>query len=243
MMWLRKSIIFTCFFAVIASSCGRGNVSEKVEFSVSGIIHGEEVDQDEYSFVAKILQDNQTICTAILLNNDTALSAAHCFEHYLPDEISNGSTTRQIAEIIINPDFDYGLDNYSDNDIAIIKLESGDQFNVKKYPKITALKKQRSTFLVVGHGNDENNISALRTKTIKEVPIRRRCYKNTKKIITTNTAIYGADSGGALLTKNDLGESLNLVGISSAFYKGDFCRANSIFVNLADHLSWIEKFI
>ena len=68
MMWLRKSIFFTGFFAVLMSSCGRSYVGEKVKLSVSGIIHGEKVNKEDYSFVAKIQSYDETICSAIIIS-------------------------------------------------------------------------------------------------------------------------------------------------------------------------------
>ena len=199
------------------------------------IIGGEECNVSDSPVVKLNLFDdesNPSYCSATMITNNYALSAAHCF----PDFILNGYINYRnkkisIKRFILHPDAQIESETLK-NDIALIEISE----SINVVPSIinnSVLVKIGDEISIFGYGlsqvNNLGSIGTLREGKMKITSINDK-YIQSKFDGSLQNVCYGDSGGPAFVNSNG---NLLLVGVTSMGTRTDCSKGDeSFFVNL-----------
>ncbi|MGW5052125.1 serine protease [Actinokineospora sp. NPDC004072] len=94
------------------------------------IIGGEQIGIDEAPWVVSLQDTSGHRCGAVIVANDTLLTAAHCTADVSPwelsvragtDDLGRGGDVRRVSTVVQHPDYDPGTSDY---DISVLRLRT-----------------------------------------------------------------------------------------------------------------------
>lgn len=194
-----------------------------------------------------------TLCTATLLSEDIAITAAHCLDGNTEDlQISfgtkaMGSETREIINKAISPRWEnHQNDPINTGDIALIQFEGG---LPKKSTPATLLKPQHKLsngeiVTLAGFGlSTQDPDSAGRLRSV-DVKIANTNFSQTEVSLdqTNKKGACHGDSGGPAFIQDNQG-GLLLWGVTSRGVNDptDQCRGQSVYTRIQAYSRWINS--
>jgi len=215
---------------------GCGGSAEVVGSETSAIVSGSD-DPDDRDVVALADSRSGIVCSGVLIDSRTVLTAAHCFTDAMPAEVLFGTDTREatsiaIADVRIHPGFERLT---LANDLAVVTLASDVAGVPGPLKAPTDSLSVGAELRVVGFGSDSPDGLAT-----PDAGRRERAGAMTVDALTPQT-IHAVphpataclhDSGGAALAEG------KLVGIVSG---GDpDCARFTVFTRVDAYLSFID---
>ncbi|XP_072049862.1 neurotrypsin-like isoform X2 [Amphiura filiformis] len=238
------------------SICGTQSFAQR-------IVGGQNSDIGEWPW-AGMLQDSSGSfkCGATLINNEWAITAAHCRIH--AHDIVFGDITRtpsspdrqqSLVTAFCHPDYDR---SFKDNDICLLRLETPVSYTNHVRPICLAVTDQEQyvyptgTCYAIGWGNlEEEGVTA---NTLQEVAtslihsnVCDNEYRNIREDITdnmicattgTNSGQCYGDSGGALNCNDGTG-LWHLVGVTSWGYGCAIIGYSDVMARVSRYSEWI----
>jgi chymotrypsin-like protease len=190
-------------------------------------------------------EDNERVCTGLLVSKDTILSAGHCFdENVFTVLIDLGNHSYPSTTVVTHPGLTFSLER-GDNDVAIVTFQpTQDSFFTEPSSYRVSVTPpelgEELYFLGYGRGIDDNSsrprtlrFGVMRVSTISGQFIDAQ-YSGAG-----TTSCYG-DSGGPALVKR--GNTFHLVGIVSGGTKQDCSIGDTAYFTNLNHPS-IRSFL
>jgi trypsin len=223
------------------------------------IVGGRTAFYTDAPYIAAVLFNGVVDCGASQLNDDTLITAAHCFNDRENQDIEirigsldweRGGTLVPVSRIIVNPGYD---PSGNDNDIAILKT-SRPMPGVRPIalPGVGDDPLPGSDVKVAGWGFTRENGMAVRFLRTADLPVvgRSVCAANYADFSTITANMFCAgntsvdactgDSGGPATALNMLGVRV-LEGVVSF---GEGCarpERPGVFVRVSTYLDWIRN--
>lgn len=239
------------FIGLFIFSCTKKNSLTNVGSSsqkTSKIINGREViEKDNFAkHIVGIFKKNQTMCSGVLISENTAITAAHCASELKGGKISFGLELkklqfRPITKYKVHDNYDesaMGITDHPVNDLLVVQFSGGlpvgyspaeisDQDLVQNQTRVT----------LAGYGRDENNhYDILKSTDVNVVEAANYEFRTDEK----KTGSCDGDSGGPVFFK-DKDEKYILVGSVS---RGDAeCHEYGVYENITYYKSWITEAI
>lgn len=247
-------------------SCGRSNhlldgnlpPSSRAKNHSDGIIHGKTADLNKAAARTTIAlvtfaNNNQSICSATILSNDSLLTAAHCVDHE-PNKIialfsrdiktTSPEQKRKVDYFAQHPRWrslqSQALQPEGRGDLAVLHFDGGlpDGYNSVHLAPGTLILQPGTETLLLGYGVN-NGSSHLGSGVLRETSTRI-----LKRISTTEMLVDGressvcfGDSGGPAFISN--GSQLLQWGIASAV-TNKTCTQASVHTEIKTYLAWIR---
>lgn len=200
--------------------------------SLNKIINGVTCDKSKSAIVELDITNeynNEGLCTGTIINSNTVLTAAHCFEEgAIAVAIKAGGKTYDAVQAIIHPLYDKNPSparNYDRNDVALVKIAG--TFSIAPLPIITSRSvKNGETLIVAGYGEDENkDYGTLKAAYMKA----SETYKSGFVLAydDTHTNVCFGDSGGPAFGYVD--GVLGVFGVTSSGTVGDCLSGDKTF--------------
>lgn len=227
------------------------------------IFNGSYVPQGKYPWMAFLLIDSRSQCGASLINEQWAITAAHCTAGGSEFTLAIGRADLEDADsgVVVRATAfthpQYGASNVS-NDIALLKLEVPIPTSyINEYASL-ATASQTNTYAgandrvqVMGYGQDENGqTSTILKENVGFVQSFSSCnsswggsLSSARQICmtaSTNTVCKG-DSGGPLFF-NVRGDYV-IAGLVSFGSSRSCDYAPAVFTRVANYLSWVQTTI
>lgn len=196
------------------------------------------------------------LCTASILSEDIAITAAHCVGGHPNDmQISFGPRTsareaRPVVEVAISPLWaQHQRERINNGDLALVRFSGGLPTSAKA---ATVMKSSHHltngeivTLAGFGISNGEGGEGAGHLRTV-EVKIDNAQYSKTEvSLVQTNHrgACHG-DSGGPAFIQDNRGELL-LWGVTSRGINdpSDHCSGDSVYTRIQPYTRWINSVI
>ncbi len=212
----------------------------------SKIINGTEVTlQDGFAqHIVGIFKKGETMCTGVLVSENTLITAAHCESEFSHGKISFGLNIkkyefRPITTYKVHADYDenaIGIVDHATNDIALVQFSGGlpAGFAAAEISDQDLVQKQMSV-IIAGYGRDEdNNYDYLKSTTVNVVEAANYEFRTDEK----KTGSCDGDSGGPVFFKNTENKFI-LVGSVS---RGDpQCHQFGVYENITFYKTWITE--
>ena len=232
-MILRKIYLTTVLLLV---ACGDGDKSKLQDFCISPrIINGEICSNIEGPTIKLVLldeEDNPKICSAVLISQNTALTAWHCFDEVVFSGFAEIDGKKiNITDVKLHPQALPLPSGEVLNDLALLTLETGSQVynSVSEVSLSKILPGQSLEIYGFGQGSADGSAGMLRRGTMTISSVDENFIKTTFKGEGQNTCF--GDSGGPAFLVTEQG--LELVGIlSSGTNQSCGLGDENIFVNL-----------
>ncbi len=176
-MFTRLTAIFSlATLAVIAVSAARAPHAEALDLGLTRMIHSTE--RAEWSGVGRLRLRGGGFCTAALLNETMAVTAAHCVfdpetrKPEKPEEMtfeagfwmSRAAATRRIANYVAHPDYAYverpGVSSIS-ADLAILVLEKPIETSTARSFELASRIAAGDKVALVSYGDTRQNIPTI----------------------------------------------------------------------------------
>ncbi|CAG9860206.1 unnamed protein product [Phyllotreta striolata] len=222
-----------------------------------GIIGGNKTTIEKHPWIVSIQSEGSHECGGSIINENTIITAAHCFD--TEDELQIVAGTADLTQkgevikverLINHENFDFET---MDNDIAIMKLSTNLTFNEKVKPISLPENKHiadGTPVIVSGWGSiipDSDISSNDLLEVVVYIVNPEICYKEMGNETTNNMICAGVERGGKDSCQGDSGGPLELnntlVGIVSW---GSGCaepKSPGIYTNVINYRSWIEEHI
>jgi len=200
-------------------------------------------------------------CGGSLVREDWVVTAAHCVQGESASSIdvviglhnvngTNGSQTRDVAEIIIHPQYS---GNSLNNDYALLRLSSPiTDFEPIQLCTDTDHDEEPVMSTTMGWGATSSGGSSSNFLLEVDVPIDDSCGGYSNSEITNNMVCAGyssggydscqGDSGGPLIMTNDEGE-YELIGIVSWGYGCAEAQYPGVYSKIHSRLNWFFGYI
>jgi trypsin len=200
-------------------------------------------------------------CGGSLVREDWVVTAAHCVQGESASSIdvviglhnvngTNGSQTRDVAEIIIHPQYS---GNSLNNDYALLRLSSPiTNFEPIQLCTDTDHDEEPVMSTTMGWGATSSGGSSSNFLLEVDVPIDDSCGGYSNSEITNNMVCAGyssggydscqGDSGGPLIMTNDEGE-YELIGIVSWGYGCAEAQYPGVYSKIHSRLNWFFGYI
>lgn len=210
------------------------------------VVNGRYVNADDVfeKHVVGVYKYKEVLCSAVLISDRYALTAAHCADDVKGAKLVFGRNKMdwQFREVIsskIHGEYDseiVGIIDVPANDILLIEFKGGLPFGFSAAQLPTAyenLENQKVT--IAGYGLDENEdsnvLKASEVLVVESVPYE---FRTTEK----NSGSCSGDSGGPVFLKKNANQYV-LVGLVS---RGDEnCSNYGIYENVSYYLGWISN--
>lgn len=233
------------------------------------IVGGMETQQNSWPFQISFQSINifpsGHFCGGTIINNQWAISAAHCFQLRINDtirikfadhrtyEYDDGEFDRYAQKIFIHPDYDYETIQH---DIALVKFNAPIQYSKRVLPICLPkfVDKLPSGAMVHTIGWGETYVlgpsEVLKQATLQHIP-SEKCNPNAPIKVTedmicagnrTGDGICSADSGGPMMY--NFNGRWTLFGVVS--WGPLFCghpREPDLFSDVRYHIPWIENIL
>ncbi len=248
-----KNILFILICSFSVFSCVKKssyiNLNTKLNSKkTSKIINGVEVTpQDGFAqHIVGIFKKGETMCTGVLVSENTLITAAHCESELKYGKISFGLNIkkyefRPITTYKVHADYDesaIGIVDHAANDIAVVQFSGGLPvgFAPAEISDQDLVQKQMSV-IIAGYGRDEdNNYDYLKSTTVNVVETANYEFRTDEK----KTGSCDGDSGGPVFFKNTENKFI-LVGSVS---RGDpQCHQFGVYENITFYKTWITETI
>ncbi|CAG9860205.1 unnamed protein product [Phyllotreta striolata] len=224
-----------------------------------GIIGGNKTTIEKHPWIVSIQSEGYHNCGGSIINENTIITAAHCFDSTEEVQILAGTADlTQKGEIIkvqrvINHE-NFNLSNGVSDDIAIYKLSSNLTFSDKIKP--IALPENKdiadgTPVIVSGWGytnQDRPDVSNDLLDVELYIVNPEICYEEMGDQLTDNMICAGFESGFKGSCNGDSGGPLELnntlVGIVS--WGGEECagpESPNVFTKVVNYISWIKEHI
>jgi secreted trypsin-like serine protease len=248
-----KNVLFILMSSLFLFSCVKktsytntnANLNSK---KASKIINGIEVTaQDDFAkHIVGIFKKGETMCTGVLVSENTLITAAHCESELRHGKISFGLNIkkyefRPITTYKVHADYDEGAIGIVDhpvNDIAVVQFSGGlpTGFAPAEMSDQDLVQKQIPV-IIAGYGRDEDdNYDYLKSTTVNVVEAANYEFRTDEK---KNGSCDG-DSGGPVFFKNTENKFI-LVGSVS---RGDSqCHQFGVYENVTFYKNWITETI
>lgn len=210
------------------AACGCGNINTRHR-----IVGGQETEVHEYPWMAMLMWFGSFYCGASLVNDQYALTAAHCvngfyhrlitvrlLEHNRKD--SNVKIVdRRVVRVLVHPN--YSTRNF-DSDIALIRFNEPVRLGIDMHP--VCLPTPTETFagqtaVVTGWGALSEGGPVSDTLQEVEVPIlsQEECRGSNYGIskITDNMICAGFEEGGKDSCQGDSGGPMHVIGAGQTY--------------------------
>ncbi|XP_028134262.1 mast cell protease 1A-like [Diabrotica virgifera virgifera] len=216
------------------------------------IFGGDEANIEDHPWIVSLYLGSRRLCGGSLLNEDTVLTAAHCFgfssrwRSYSilagTDDITQSGTKIQVKNVKLHERY---IPLLVINDIAIIKLVEKVEFSTKIQPANLPSQGDQlpvgTSLVAAGWGASEINgpqSDILKSAEVKVLP-QKTC--NHLKILRKwvicagdrTNGVYKGDSGGPLEHDGVVVGVASYVTLDSNTY--------GAFTNVADYRTWIKR--
>ena len=196
-----------------------------------------------------------TLCTASILSEDVALTAAHCIDGD-PNDMqlsfgpkSGGLETRPIVEMIASPNWkNHRHDEFNNGDIALVKFSGG---LPKGISPVTIMKTNHhlsdgEIVILAGFGITNGSGSGAGRLRSVEVKIAKAQYSQTEVSLdqTKRKGACHGDSGGPAFTQDNSG-GLQIWGITSRGINdpSNHCVGESVYTRIQPYARWINSVV
>ena len=243
-------------FLIGTSACTSGQSDNLYEGNKSAIMGGEKLTGEEPVAKYVVLLFNRKtkeICTASILNNQFALTAAHCVENSDISDMSiifdtvqrPNSPSRRLVDFKESDYYDQNRDNIlNTGDLAVIRFAGGvpKGFRAVKFLSNAKLLTNNTMVTAVGYGMIDDQlpqgIGTLRSATL---PILNSRFSPTE--ITLNQrariGVCHGDSGGPVFLQVD--GQYYLWGVTSRSTNEKNCSEAAIITNALMYTGWIYE--
>ncbi|EDW00875.1 GH20777 [Drosophila grimshawi] len=242
------------------SACTCGNINSRHR-----IVGGQETEVHEYPWMAMLMWFGRFYCGASLVNDQYALTAAHCvngFYHRLitvrllehNHQDSNVKIVdRRVTRVLVHPN--YSTLNF-DSDIALIRFNEPVPLGIEMHPVCLPTPMETyagQTAVVTGWGALSEGGPISNTLQEVEVPVlsqqecRESNYGNDK--ITDNMICAGYAEGGKDSCQGDSGGPMHVIGAAQSYQLagivswGEGCAqpgSPGVYTRVSSFNEWIE---
>jgi trypsin len=200
-------------------------------------------------------------CAATLIHSDILLTAAHCSDSFLTNQLVIGGVRQDGADAteIIHGEFQVPHPNYNTqnkrNDIMIVKLKRPSTAPIQMLNFNSKVPRNNGNITAIGFGDTTSGVyykGNLRQVTINVVPTRKCNIQLGGAVFGTTMICGGVDSGGKDTCQGDSGGPLYVtvnntrllqVGITSF---GQGCgekRTPAVYTRVSFYNNWIKNMI
>ncbi|XP_075165961.1 trypsin-1-like [Haematobia irritans] len=244
------------------SSCSCGTINK-----VKRIVNGQEVQVNQYPWMAMLLFRDRFYCGGSLINDRYVVSAAHCLKpfpkpfitvrllaHQMGDKKMQ-VITRSAEKVVWHPL--YSAQN-NDNDIGLIKLNKKVEMSSLLRPvcmPMAQLSYADEEGIVTGWGATSEGGPLAQSLLEVRVPIlsQMACHQSKygKDRITDNMLCAGYDEGGKDSCQGDSGGPLHVNNVDLNTYHlvgvvswGEGCARKGypgVYTRVSEYLQWIDE--
>lgn len=239
-MWMISIALIALFGGAGCAADVEGDSSEKIGTARSAITEGEDATGDEA--VVALLTKGDIHCTGFLVTKNVVVTAAHCLNPLLPDEVFFGQrpgkkgTSIKVKATLAHPDYD---EDSLENDIGLIALESdgpAEPLVVRAAPFDQSFKGKSLRIVGFGAAGTENEGKRKR----EGASIVASFASGTFRLKGTPSQTCLGDSGGPAFAPRASGEGESVIGIASS---GDAdCKEYATHTRIDVHFKFIQDF-